>query len=192
VLGVDVARYGTNRSVIAYATGPVCQELESFEKASRKQLVGHIKKAIIKHEPNLIVVDGTGPGGDVVDDLRDDGIPNVIAWMEGGAAIEPEEYLNARAELAWRFRLAAEREEIGVPVNDDAEAQAVNIQYEILETGKTKIESKQKMAGRMDSPDEFDAIRYSLVPYLVGAATAEGASVAVKPSNRVSQGLMLG
>lgn len=191
-IGVDVARYGKNRSVIAYATGPVCHELESHGNCSRKQLVGHIKRAIKKHEPHFIIVDANGPGGDVVDDLMDDGIPNIIPWMEGGGALEPDEFLNARAELAWAFRLAAEREELGLPQDSDAEAQAVNVKYEIMETGKIKIESKEKMAKRMDSPDEFDAIRYSLVPYLVGTATAEDGAVAVPPTNRVPSGLMMG
>lgn len=196
VLGVDVARYGNNRSVIARATGPVVHQIDAFNKASRKDLVGQIAVAIREFEPQLIVVDADGVGGDVVDDLTDPvskgglGLRNVVAWHEGAGATEADEYLNARAELAWKFKNAAEAEELGLPQDDDAEAQAVNVRYEILPNGKIKIERKEEMAKRMDSPDEFDAIRYSLVPYLVGALTAEGGAVVVRPSNRIPRGFM--
>lgn len=196
VLGVDVARYGSNRSVIAYATGPVVHKLESFSKRSTLELAGEIRRAIKEHEPNLIVIDGDGPGGGVVDVLRHERIPNVLSWHEGAAAMEPDEFLNARAELAWRFKEAIEDPDgprIAVPRHDDAEAQAVNIRYIVQPNGKIKIESKEDLSKRMDSPDEFDAIRYSLVPYLVGPTTASGAAVPIGVSGTsIPDSILLG
>jgi len=175
VLGVDVARYGTNRSVIAYATGPVVERLATFSKMSNVDLANEIARAIKTHEPELIVIDAGGPGGGVIDILRDRKIPNVISWNEGSAARDRANFENARAELAWRFREKLEAGEIGVPKDDNAEAQAVNIRYFVKPNGTIRLESKDDLGRRMDSPDEFDAIRYALVPYLVGPTTAAGA-----------------
>jgi len=183
-LGVDVARYGKNRSVIAYATGPVVHRLKSFVKRNTMELVAEIRRAIREHEPEVIVIDAEGQGAGVVDRLRELHIPNVVAWYEGGAAIENSEFLNARAELAWRFKTAIEHVDgpkISIPRDDDAEAQAVNIRYHIQSNGKIKLESKDELAKRMadGSPDEFDGIRYALVPWLVGPTTSGGAAVPV-------------
>jgi hypothetical protein len=183
-LGIDVARYGKNNSVIAFATGPVVHRLDSHPQTSITELEGLVKVAIDEHEPEFIVVDADGVGGGLVDNLRDAGIPNLISWHEGGGAKRNKKFLNARAELAWLFKEAIEDEALAVPASDDAEAQAVNIKYKIRRDGKIQLESKEELAKRMDSPDEFDAVRYSLVPYLLGAPTADGAIV---PAAKMSE-----
>jgi phage terminase large subunit len=196
VLGVDVARYGTNRSVIARATGPVVHQLTPYSKRNSTELAGEIRREIREFEPHLIVIDADGPGSGVVDRLREDRVPNIFEWHEGAGAMEPDEFLNIRAELAWRFKQAIEHidgPKIAIPANDDAEAQAVNIRYVIQPNGKIKLESKDDLAKRMDSPDEFDAIRYALVPFLVGPATRDGAAVQVGSGrDGLPTGLLLG
>ena len=71
-LGVDVARYGSNNSVIFPRKGRDARSIErrSFNGISTVELSNHVFAAFEAYRPDGIFIDGGGVGGGVVDQCR--------------------------------------------------------------------------------------------------------------------------
>ena len=67
VLAVDVARFGSDRSVILRRRGNRVEEIRTFHDMDTMQLVGWIVAAIRESSPDRICVDEIGVGAGVVD-----------------------------------------------------------------------------------------------------------------------------
>jgi len=182
-LGVDVARYGTDHSIILHRQGGVARVVEDIaygpvtELAGRVQILGQTLGGMVRPIANI---DDTGVGGGVTDILREDGYPCI--GLISSAACSPQEVLegtgkprfaNARSEWWWRLRewLAGVsgtgndgRLDLD-PEDEDLQAQITGIRYKINRHGQIQVESKDEMKHRgLPSPDRGDSLVYSLVP----------------------------
>jgi hypothetical protein len=70
ILGVDVARYGDDRSVIAVRQGLKVHELRFFEKIDTMTYANKIVAAMDEYSADYVMVDAVGVGAGVVDRLR--------------------------------------------------------------------------------------------------------------------------
>ena len=103
ILGVDVARFGNNFSVIYPRQGrdASSRKPELYSGIDTTQLTNRIVLAVIRYSASAVCVDGTGVGGGVVDQLRSRGV-NVHEVQFGG---RPDSihlgvnYMNKRAEI---------------------------------------------------------------------------------------------
>jgi hypothetical protein len=115
VIGVDVARYGSDHTVFAFRDGWRCRIVEDYTGASLMQTVGKIieyAKRYSRHAWVRIVIDDAGLGGGVVDRLREvqmeqaetnKGHANhwqIEAFNGGAKAQASDDYPNRRTE-AW-------------------------------------------------------------------------------------------
>ena len=67
-------------------------------------------------------------------------------------------FQNLRAELAWQFREALERSEIGLPEDDRLVAELSALRYDYDTYGRIRLEQKDEMRRRIGrSPDRADA-----------------------------------
>ena len=69
--------------------------------------------------------------------------------------------LNCRAELFWQLKELMEGEPlfIQIPPNEDLRRELASIRYEVTQSGKIMIESKDKIIKRVgSSPDIADAV----------------------------------
>lgn len=157
--GVDVARYGSDSSVIAMMRRGVARILESWGKTSTVETTGKVVVAARMWGPDEIRVDGVGVGGGVVDQLAEQGFP-VIDMQAGSGADDPRMFLNARAEWYWALRQQFEDGAIDLdPEDDDLAAQLTALRYHYTSRGQVVIESKDDMRKRgMPSPDRADAL----------------------------------
>jgi len=159
-LAVDVARFGSDETIITHTAGPVARVIGSYAKLPTTETTGHVI-----HEAQQLVgtyeirVDGVGVGGGVVDQLNEAGYP-VIDMQAGAAAIDNEHYLNARAEWWWGLRERFEQGDIDIdPDDDDMAAQLGSIKYKYTARGQVQIESKDDMKKRgLPSPDRADTL----------------------------------
>ena len=159
-LGVDVARFGTDRTIIMRAQGPVVRCVGSHAKQATTQTTGHViaatRELVGAYE---VRVDGVGVGGGVVDQLAEQGY-TVLDMQAGAAAGDREHFLNARAEWFWGLRQRFEDGDIDLdPDDDELAAQLGALRYKFTSRGQIQIESKDDIRKRgLPSPDRADAV----------------------------------
>ena len=159
-LGVDVARFGTDRTVITVAEGGRVRVVESRGKQSTTETTGRVIDVFRRtHRASSIRVDGVGVGGGVVDQLAEQGFP-VLDMQAGSGATDPAVFKNARAEWYWGLRQMFEQGAIDIdPDDDELAAQLAALRYNFTSRGQIIIESKDDIRKRgMPSPDRADAV----------------------------------
>ena len=167
VLGVDVARFGNNDSVIYPRRGRDARTLpyKKFSKITTMQLVDEIMKMMVLYNTNLVAVDGGGVGGGVIDRLKQLNVP-VIEVQFGAKASPPQaganrskaRYFNKRAEI-W----GALREWLptgALPEDTNLLEELCAPLYQINSEDVIQLERKDEIAKRLDglSPDVADAL----------------------------------
>lgn len=157
-LGVDVARFGTDRSVIYHFHDGRLRLQSDTNGEPTTQTAGRAIVAWRECRVTDINVDGVGVGAGVVDTLDEDGYP-VNDMQAGGGSNEPKRFVNARAEWYWNLRTMFERDEIDLdPDDEELAAQLSSLRYVYTRRGQIQIESKDDMRKRgMPSPDRADA-----------------------------------
>ncbi|KAB2347338.1 hypothetical protein [Actinomadura rudentiformis] len=159
VLGVDVARFGSDRTIFALAHGPVIRIVGDHTKQRTTETTGRVIAAKEEHKVAEIHVDGVGVGAGVVDELLEAG-HDVVDMQSGAAALDPKHYANARAEWWWGLRQIFEDGDIDIDADDDElAAQLGAMRYRYTARGQILIESKDDMRKRgLPSPDKADAV----------------------------------
>lgn len=163
VLGVDVARFGTDRTVLALTQGGRLRIIESRGKQSTTETTGRVIHHIETEGVAEVRVDGVGVGGGVVDQLVEHGMP-VLDMQAGAGAEDSRQFKNARAEWYWGLRQLFEQGAVDLdPDDDDLAAQLGALRYVYTSRGQLQIESKDDMKKRgMPSPDRADAVMLAL------------------------------
>jgi hypothetical protein len=168
-LGIDVARYGDDESVIMQREGNWARVVWSAGKLSTMETTGHIVRITkqLNAEPGLndfvtMAVDADGLGAGVFDRLIELGYP--AGEIRGGkAAIEPEDFVNARSEWYWNLRNRFEECEIDIDPDDEVLAKQLgDIKWKMVSKGQIQVETKDEMRKRgVPSPDRADALAYA-------------------------------
>lgn len=177
VWGLDVARFGTDKTALAKRTGPVITEIERWQGLDLMQTVGRVKAEYdampFSLRPSEILVDSIGLGAGVVDRLRELGLP-VRGVNVSEAPSMGKTYQNLRTELIFRLRGWLEERGSKIPHDDQLIAELTSIRYSFGSSGKMKAESKDDMRRRgLSSPDLADAVCLTMAS---DAATALGVS----------------
>ena len=167
-LGVDVARFGTDRTILMLAAGPVARTIGSYAKQATTETTGHVVAAAQDMAGDFeIRVDGVGVGGGVVDQLVEQGWA-VLDMQAGAGATDPKHFVNARAEWFWGLRQRFEDGDIDLdPDDDELAAHLGALRYKYTSRGQVQIESKDEIRKRgLPSPDRADALMlaYAFVP----------------------------
>lgn len=158
VYGVDVARFGSDRSALCKRRGNVVIEVKSWGGLDLMQLVGAIVNEANIDRPEEICVDTIGLGSGVADRLREMGynvrdvnVAETSAMNPNANRLRDELWLSVRDWLSTR----------GVKIPNDASLrhELVAPRYTFTSTGKIVVESKDLMRKRgMRSPDLADAL----------------------------------
>lgn len=187
-VGVDVARFGGDSSVIRTRVGrdgasispKRYRELDTMQLASR--VAEHVE--FLKNVLGLravIFVDGGGVGGGVVDRLRQLHF-DVVEVQFGGKADDARKYVNKRAEMWGR---AKEWIAIGCLEKDELLAtDLTNVEYSFTISDQIQLERKEAMKARgLASPDDGDALALTFA-HPVPEFTVERGSGALNRSRR--------
>lgn len=172
VIGVDVARFGDDESVIKARLGRDCRSYpaKAFRGFDTVQLVGAVTAMVdefrqVGLETAAIFVDGTGVGGGVVDMLRHAGYP-VWDVQFGTNPVDTRMYRYTSDELWGNLRDNIKRNLL-LPVENTDEGkvlreQLTNREYGLTTTGRIHLETKKDMkiriGGEFGSPDRADAL----------------------------------
>jgi len=155
ILGVDVARFGSDRSVIQKRKGLAAYEPKIFDDIDNMTLAGMVAQTIDEWEPDAVFIDA-GRGEGVIDRLRQLGY-FITEVNFGGKALKPM-YNNKRSEMWDGIRLWLD-DGGSLPANVDLKTDLCVPTYKFDSSNRLQLESKddiKKRGGR--SPDLGDAL----------------------------------
>lgn len=162
VVACDVARFGSDETVIAVRRGPRVRIERAYGGQDLMRTAGEITRVARRliAETGVsprVVVDDVGVGGGVTDRLRELGEFPVSAFNAGEVAAERREYPNRRSE-AW-FTFADLLGEVDLPEDEQLAADLVSARYSIDSHGRRVVEAKSETKRRLGrSPDRADAV----------------------------------
>lgn len=102
LMGVDVARFGANHSVICFRSGRKVEDFIVLPKQDLMQTANWVAGLIRSRHPSNVFVDGAGMGAGVVDRLRQLGF--TVMDINGGNEPLNSRFLNKRAEMWWEMK----------------------------------------------------------------------------------------
>lgn len=181
ILGVDVARFGDDASVIYPRRGRDARTLPpiSLRGVDTMTLAGRVADVCAEYRAAAVFVDGGGVGGGVVDRLRQLGV-SVVEVQFGaksdriGLEGDTSSYANKRAEI-W----GAMREWLKggcIPDDQELREELVGVQYGFNNRDEIQLERKEDMKKRgLASPDKADALALTFAyPVIIEELRATG------------------
>ena len=158
LLGVDVARFGSDQTVICRRQGRKVEPLIKLRGLDTMQVAARVAEEIVKNHIDVTFVDGVGLGAGVVDRLRQLGFP-CVEVLSGSTpdAENKDTAFNKRAEMWMRMREWL----VGADLPDDTELRddLTGIEYFFDTKQRIQMERKEDMKKRgLHSPDCADAV----------------------------------
>lgn len=163
-VGVDVARFGADRSIVALRRGALARPLVALAAGDGPDTAGNVLQIIARErvgaEPVRVKIDVIGVGASVFDALvrtAPEGV-EVIAVNVAERATDEEHFARLRDQL-W-FALRAWIDEGGaIPDDPLLEAELLAPEYRFDARGRYVVESKDDTKARLRrSPDRADAL----------------------------------
>jgi len=157
ILGVDIARFGDDQTVIVKRQGLACFGLEKFRGLNTQTCAGYIAERIKKWKPDGIMLDMGNTGAAVYDLLNEWGFKITQVWF-GSSADKPGEYFNKRVEMWGRMRDWL-REGGAIPDDPELKDDLIGPEYMFSSKEQFQLERKPDMKKRgLSSPDCADAL----------------------------------
>ncbi len=156
VLGIDVARFGDDASVMAMRHGLQMLPFKKWRSVNSTQGAGQVSRAWNDWNADACFVDDTGGfGSGWIDQLRELG-RSPIPVQFAGAAHDPQRYYNKRTEMAFDFVEWIRR---GGALPEDSQLLAALTQTTYTFKGdRLLLEPKDQVKIKIGaSPDEMDA-----------------------------------
>jgi len=160
VFAVDVARFGSDDTVIAIRQGDEFKPCHVLQGKSTMEVAGYIALLANDQKPKRIFIDVIGIGSGVYDRLEELGFPVIPVCVSESPAMNPEKYKRLRDELWGNMRDWLEMRRGKLCDNDDRDlaGELTTPKYRITSDGKIVIETKDEMKKRgLASPNKADA-----------------------------------
>jgi hypothetical protein len=162
VWGLDVARFGSDRSALCKRQGnAVTEPVKTWKNLDLMQLTGAVMaeyQALPPDQrPHEIMVDSIGLGAGVVDRLRELKLPAIGINVAESPALGST-YRNLKAELWHKAKAWLEKRDCVIPKDESLIAELATVRYFFTSGGKIQIEGKDEIRKRgLASPDKADA-----------------------------------
>lgn len=166
VLGVDVARFGSDETVISSRHGPRIRIRETYTGKPLTETYGRVILAwqTLRQESGAdprIIVDDDGVGGGLTDMLRAAGY-DVTGFNGAATPYQPGKYPNRRSEV-W-FSMADWLPDLDLDADDQLTADLTAPKYRIDDRTRRVVERKDDTKKRLRrSPDRADSVLLTLV-----------------------------
>jgi len=162
-LGVDVARFGDDETVVAVRRGQVIIELVVRTGLDGHKVADLVHQTAERHhikgeQKALVKVDAAGEGLGVVSILRNSGKVDVIGIHGNEPSDKSEDFINKRAQL-WFGLSDWLRDGGAIPKDSDLEGDLLAPRFEFSKNNKRQVEDKKNIKKRLQrSPDRGDAV----------------------------------
>lgn len=172
VLGLDVARFGVDRSVLYRRDGPRARMAFRVQGKDTQAVAGRVGLYCAQNPvpAGLLLIDDNGVGGGVYDRLVEEAAKDATAlggwiprrFISGAAARDEKRFANRITEAWWHMREWFDPSKgMQADIGDDPDliGQVSTRGYEVQGDRRIRLEPKDKLAkeGRK-SPDEADAL----------------------------------
>lgn len=156
ILGVDVARFGSDSSVVFRRQGLQTSPPTVFRNIDNMELADRVAALIMEHRPHAVFIDA-GQGQGVIDRLRQLG-HRITEVPFGGSALQDKRFVNRRAEMWYGVREWLKSG--GRLVEDEClKAELTAPTYSFDASGRIKLEPKEEIKARLNrSTDLADAL----------------------------------
>jgi hypothetical protein len=180
ILGVDVARFGDDRTTLVKRQGRHVQDILVYAKKDTMETAGIVNDYCMRHQIDDIMVDANGVGAGVADRLRELNLPTTDVMVAESA---PERRPNREREdrvdmIPHRLRdhiylemMKWYRDEEpsfeGAPADyaQTLTGECVSLMYKFDSSGRIVVESKVDMKRRgLRSPDLADGLALTFAP----------------------------
>ena len=155
-IAVDVARYGSDSSIISMRKGLKMTGLKEFKNMWLVELCGHIEIMAGNNRNMTIKVDETGVGGGVVDILRGRGYNNVIGINFGGKPQDADKFADLPSEMWCTFPIS----EVSLLNDSGLFHELTDRRFSYDRKARRQVESKDSYKARNGgkSPDKADSV----------------------------------
>ncbi len=190
IYGVDVARFGDDRTVICKRQGNVVVGFKHWSGEDLMGTVGRIVHEAKLDSPEEICVDSIGLGGGVADRLRELG-HNVRDVNVSESSALNQQAARLRDELWLACKTWLDTRAVRLPKDDDLRAELIGPTYSFTSNGKIKVEGKSEMKRRgMRSPDLADALCLTFASQAAGVGGRALKWIPGKPLKRNVSGIV--
>jgi len=158
LVGVDVARFGDDKSCITFRQGRLCYSQVVFGKCDVVDVYGRVKEAIAAWhvKPSQIAVDTIGIGSGVADLLRRD-YGRIVQDVNSSLRMSDGVNYNLRARM-WREMRTWLKNQASLPNDPELSTDLTALQYS-FRGGELLMESKEEAKRRgIKSPDRADSL----------------------------------
>jgi len=156
IYGIDVARFGSDASVIFKRRGLVAFEPIVIRKFDNMALADRIAVEMAKEKPDAVFID-SGAGQGVIDRLRQMRF-DVVEVPFGAQAIDKEQFANRRMEMWWHMAQWI-KQGGAIPPDPVLQGDLGAPTYGYTPKGPKILEAKDKLKERIGrSPDLADAL----------------------------------
>ena len=157
ILGVDVARFGDDRTVLCVRQGLWTRDVRTFTGLSTMEVANRVIDCINQYRPQAVFIDAGAMGAGVIDRLRQ--LQYQVSEVNfGEAALSADRYANIRAEMYFKCRdwLTSGG---ALPKNAELKTELSTVEYKFNPSGRIILEPKEKLKERTGkSPDLADAL----------------------------------
>jgi len=164
-LGVDVARFGNDETVLTAIQGVKILEQRAYRGKDLMKTCGNVIQMMDKWGIPFYCtcVDDSGLGGGVTDRLQEQGY-KVQPINNGAQSDNPDKFFNMGADLYWAMRERFRTENIDIPNDPILMAELAGRKFDYTSTkGQMKLETKDEMAKRgLKSPNRSDALALAI------------------------------
>lgn len=155
-IAVDVARYGSDSSIISMRKGLKLRELKEYKNMSLVELCGHIEVMAGNNHNMTIKVDETGVGGGVVDILQSRGYKNVIGINFGSKPQDTDKFADLPSEMWCTFPIS----DVSLLNDSGLFHELTDRRFSYDHKARRVVESKDSYKSRNNgkSPDKADSV----------------------------------
>lgn len=180
--GLDMARFGSDRTVLTPRRGGWVQQQISWSKADLVESANKVIQIIDPIETvSTIKIDDTGNGGGTTDSLNhqksDKGIGEpylytVMPFNFANSAQNKVKFYDITSELYWNLKIWFSKKKISLPYDKELFNELVGRRWSLV-GGKIKVESKDEYKKRTGgkSPDKSDSLALAFARSKPGEAT---------------------
>lgn len=155
-IAVDVARYGSDSSIISMRKGLKMIDLKEYKNISLVELCGHIEVMAGNNHDMTIKVDETGVGGGVVDILQGRGYRNVIGINFGSKPQDTDKFADLPSEMWCAFPIS----DVSLLNDSGLFHELTDRRFSYDHKARRQVESKDSYKARNGgkSPDKADSV----------------------------------